>query len=58
MIGDDLLGRFGLKIDEDADGNLTFGGATITATDIKGSNGIIHLIDGVVTEASTDCPTS
>jgi uncharacterized surface protein with fasciclin (FAS1) repeats len=47
-----------VKIDEDAEGNLTFGGAKITATDIKGSNGIIHLIDGVVTEASTDCPTS
>jgi len=47
-----------VKIDEDADGNLTFGGATITTADIKGSNGIIHLIDGVVTEASADCPIS
>ncbi|KLR60347.1 secreted/surface protein with fasciclin-like repeat [Actinobacteria bacterium IMCC26207] len=37
--------------------NLTFGGATITDVDITGSNGIIHVIDGVVTEASADCPT-
>ena len=36
--------------------NLTFGGATVTNVDIKGSNGIIHVIDGVVTAASTDCP--
>ena len=36
--------------------NLFFGGATITDVDIQGSNGIIHVIDGVVTAASTDCP--
>ena len=36
--------------------NLTFGGATITDVDITGSNGIIHVIDGVVTAASADCP--
>lgn len=42
-------------IGQDGD-NLTFGGATITDVDIKGSNGIIHVIDGVVTAASTDCP--
>jgi len=36
--------------------NLLFGGATITDVDIQGSNGIIHVIDGVVTAASTDCP--
>jgi uncharacterized surface protein with fasciclin (FAS1) repeats len=36
--------------------NLTFGGATITDVDITGSNGIIHVIDGVVTEAAADCP--
>jgi uncharacterized surface protein with fasciclin (FAS1) repeats len=35
---------------------LTFGGATITDVDITGSNGIIHVIDGVVTAASADCP--
>ena len=28
---------------------LTIGGATITATDIKASNGIIHVIDAVIT---------
>ena len=36
--------------------NLTFGGAIITDVDITGSNGIIHVIDGVVTEAAADCP--
>jgi uncharacterized surface protein with fasciclin (FAS1) repeats len=36
--------------------NLLFGGATITDVDIEGSNGVIHVIDGVVTAASTDCP--
>ena len=39
---------------------LTFGGATITTTDIKASNGIIHVIDAVVTapaEASADAAT-
>jgi len=36
--------------------NLTFGGATITDVDITGSNGTIHVIDGVVTKASADCP--
>ncbi len=35
--------------------DLTFGGAKIVSTDIMGSNGIIHVLDGVVTEASTDC---
>ncbi len=44
-------------IGQDGD-NLTFGGATITDVDIEASNGTIHVIDGVVTEASADCPTS
>jgi len=43
-----------VKVEQDGD-NLTFGGATIVSTDIKGSNGIIHVLDGVVTAASTDC---
>jgi uncharacterized surface protein with fasciclin (FAS1) repeats len=36
--------------------DLFFGGAKISAVDIEGSNGIIHVIDGVVTAPSTDCP--
>ena len=40
---------------EEADGGLTIGGAAITSTDIMGSNGIIHVIDGVITAPSTDC---
>lgn len=44
-----------VKIEKDADGNLTFGGAKIVKTDIKGSNGTIHVIDGVVTAPSEGC---
>jgi uncharacterized surface protein with fasciclin (FAS1) repeats len=44
-----------VKIEKDAEGNLTFGGAKIVKTDITGSNGTIHVIDGVVTAPSTDC---
>lgn len=36
--------------------DLYFGGAKITDVDIEASNGVIHVIDGVVTAASTDCP--
>ncbi len=36
--------------------DLFFGGAKITDVDITGSNGVIHVIDGVVTAPSTDCP--
>ncbi len=39
------------KVGED----LTFGGAKITAVDIEGSNGVIHVIDGVVTAPSEGC---
>jgi transforming growth factor-beta-induced protein len=35
--------------------NLTFGGQNIVKTDIEGSNGTIHVIDGVVTAPSSDC---
>ena len=44
-----------VKIEKDAEGNLTFGGAKIVKTDIKGSNGTIHVIDGVVTAPSEGC---
>jgi transforming growth factor-beta-induced protein len=43
-----------VKIEKVGD-NLTFGGATIVKTDIKGSNGTIHVIDGVVTAPSAGC---
>ena len=43
-----------VKIEKVGD-NLTFGGQTIVKTDIVGSNGTIHVIDGVVTAPSTDC---
>ena len=35
--------------------DLTFGGAVVSSTDIEASNGIIHVIDSVVVEPSTDC---
>jgi len=40
---------------EEADGGLTIGGAPISTTDIMASNGIIHVIDSVITAPSTDC---
>lgn len=40
---------------EEVDGGLTIGGATISSTDIMGSNGIVHVIDAVITAPSTDC---
>ncbi len=43
-----------VNIEKDGD-TLTFGGAPIVKTDITASNGIIHLIDGVVLAPSTTC---
>ena len=43
-----------VKIAKSGD-DLTIGGATITQTDIEGSNGVIHVIDNVITAPSTDC---
>ena len=40
---------------EEVDGGLTIGGAPISTTDLEASNGIIHVIDAVVVEPSTDC---
>ena len=44
-----------VKVEKDAEGNLTIGGAEIVKTDIKGSNGTIHVIDGVITAPSEGC---
>ena len=40
---------------EEVDGGLTIGGAPISTTDLEASNGIIHVIDAVIVEPSTDC---
>ena len=40
---------------EEVDGSLTVGGATVTTPDLEASNGIIHVIDAVITAPSTDC---
>jgi uncharacterized surface protein with fasciclin (FAS1) repeats len=50
----ETLGGGQVKV-EATDTGLTFGGANIVSTDIMGSNGIIHVLDAVVTEASADC---
>ncbi len=34
---------------------LTLGGAIVVDADIRGANGVIHVIDRVLTEPSTDC---
>jgi len=42
-----------LPITADADGNLSIGGAPISATNIYATNGIVHLIDAVILPAET-----
>ena len=36
---------------------LTVGGATVVTTDIKTSNGVIHVIDAVITKPAASAPT-
>jgi uncharacterized surface protein with fasciclin (FAS1) repeats len=43
-----------VKIEKAGD-SLTVGGAPIVTTDIMGSNGVIHVIDGVITAPSEGC---
>ena len=43
-----------VKVEQSGD-NLTIGGAAIVDTDITASNGVIHVLDGVITAPSTDC---
>ena len=43
-----------VKVEQSGD-NLTIGGATIVDTDITASNGVIHVLDGVITAPSPDC---
>ena len=35
--------------------DLTVGGAKVVKTDIPASNGVIHVIDSVITAPSTTC---
>lgn len=37
--------------------SLTVGGATVVTTDIKASNGVIHVIDAVITKPAASAPT-
>ena len=41
----------------EVDGSFTVAGATITTADIEASNGVVHVIDAVITEPSPDCPS-
>lgn len=43
-----------VKIEKSGE-DLTIGGAKIVTTDIAASNGVIHVLDGVITAPSTDC---
>lgn len=43
-----------VKVEKSGD-SLTIGGAPIVTTDIMASNGIIHVIDGVIATASEGC---
>ncbi len=43
-----------VKVEKVGDG-LTIGGVPIVSTDIKGSNGIIHVLGGVITAPSEGC---
>ncbi len=43
-----------VKIEKSGD-TLTIGGAPIVKTDIEASNGVVHVIDGVITAPATDC---
>ena len=37
-----------ISLGTDEDGNVVVGGATVIATDIFASNGVVHLIDSVI----------
>jgi uncharacterized surface protein with fasciclin (FAS1) repeats len=50
----DTVGGGKVRVEKQGD-QLTIGGATITQTDIQASNGVIHVIDAVITAPSTDC---
>jgi transforming growth factor-beta-induced protein len=43
-----------VKVEKSGD-SLTIGGAPIVSTDIMASNGVIHVIDGVITAPSEGC---
>jgi len=43
-----------VKIEKSGE-DLTIGGAKIVTTDIAASNGVVHVLDGVITAPSTDC---
>jgi uncharacterized surface protein with fasciclin (FAS1) repeats len=52
---DSLGGPISVKLDGE---NLVIGGATVITADIKAKNGVIHLIDAVITAPATAAPSS
>jgi uncharacterized surface protein with fasciclin (FAS1) repeats len=51
---DSLGGPISVELDGD---KLIVGGATVITADVKASNGVIHLIDAVITKPATEAPT-
>ena len=47
----ETLGGAKLKV-EVSGGDVTVGGAKVVTTDLVGSNGVIHVIDSVITSAN------
>ncbi len=41
-----------LTVSVDADGTVTVGGATVVTADVQAANGVVHIIDTVITEPS------
>jgi uncharacterized surface protein with fasciclin (FAS1) repeats len=50
-----LGGPVSVELDGD---NLVVGGATVVTADIEASNGIVHVIDAVITEPASGAPSS
>lgn len=50
----ETIGGGPLLVEQDGD-LLTIGGAIVLDTDLRGSNGVIHVIDSVITEPADDC---
>ena len=50
---DTLGGPISVELDGD---KLVVGGATVVTADIKASNGVIHVIDAVITKPASDTP--
>ena len=48
------LNGHAINIDKTTDGDVLIAGNKVVATDIEASNGVIHGIDGVITEVTPE----